>query len=316
VGSKVSVGAALPPVVLLMGPTAAGKTAVALALARRMPVGLISVDSTQVYRGLDIGSAKPDAATLQAFPHELIDLREPQERYSVADFLTDAEAAIGRVRESGRVPLLVGGTMMYFKALIYGLDQMPKSDPALRALIGEEAAEKGWPALHAELARHDPDAATIIRPSDPQRISRALEVLRLSGKGPSHWHRHNRIPRRSALRLVVTPASRQVLHDRIEVRLHQMLAEGFLEEVRMLRERPGLSEDMPSMRSVGYRQAWHYLDGDGDLPTFLGRASAATRQLAKRQLTALRQLSGSLWYDPDRRLSIDMIFRQVEDFSR
>jgi tRNA dimethylallyltransferase len=306
----------LPPAVLLMGPTAAGKTAIALALARRLPVGLISVDSAQVYRGLDIGAAKPDAETLRECPHELIDLREPEESYSVADFMSDADSAIKRVAASGRLPLLVGGTMMYFKALVYGLDRMPAADPALRAVLAKEAAERGWVALHAELATHDPIAAAVIRPSDPQRIQRALEVLRLSGKGPSHWQSHNRIPRLSSLRLVVTPSDRHILHHRIALRLEQMLSQGFMQEVEALRTRPGLGPDSASMRSVGYRQAWQHLDGACDQAGFLELAGAATRQLAKRQLTALRQFPDSLWYDPDRSLTIEMIFRQVEDFSK
>lgn len=306
----------LPPVVLLMGPTAAGKTAIALALARRMPVGLISVDSAQVYRGLNIGAAKPDADTLRECPHELIDLREPEESYSVADFLSDAEAAIERVSGSGRLPLLVGGTMMYFKALVYGLDHMPAADPALRAALAEEAADRGWASLHAELAAQDPAAAAVIRPSDPQRIQRALEILRLSGKGPSFWQSHNRIPRMSSLRLVVTPSDRHILHHRIDLRLNQMLEQGFLQEVEALRCRPELGPDSTSMRSVGYRQAWQHLDGFFDQARFLERAGAATRQLAKRQLTALRQFPDSLWYDPDRSLTIEMIYRQVEDFSK
>jgi tRNA dimethylallyltransferase len=307
---------ALPAAVLLMGPTAAGKTAVALELARRLPVGLISVDSAQVYRGLDIGSAKPESEILAEFPHALIDLREPEERYSVADFLADAEAAMRAMAASGRIPLLVGGTMMYFKALIYGLDAMPAADPELRRQLADEAEQRGWSALHAELARHDPAAASRIRPSDPQRIQRALEVFRLTGHGPSHWQQQNRVARFPSLRLVVTPPHRQVLHDRIEGRLVQMLEQGFMDEVKRLRRRPALTPDMPSMRSVGYRQAWAWLDAGGEQGEFLDRAVAATRQLAKRQLTALRQTAGSLWYDPDHRLSIDMIFRQVEDFSK
>ncbi len=315
-GSDAQEEARLPPAVLLMGPTAAGKTGLALALAERWPVDLISVDSAQVYRGLDIGSAKPDADTQAACPHALIDLRDPEQAYSAADFVADARAAMRRSQAGGRLPLLVGGTMMYFRALLYGLDRLPPADPAFRRSLTVRAARDGWGALHRELARVDPASAARIQPSDPQRIQRALEIHHLTGQVPSALRQVQPKPIFSSLRLVVTPAERHILHRRIEDRLAAMLEAGFLDEVRVLRDRPGLSADSASMKSVGYRQAWAYLDGGFDGQEFERRARAATRQLAKRQLTSLRQFTDGLWYDPCRRRTINRIFRQVEGFCR
>ncbi len=306
----------LPPAVLLMGPTAAGKTEVAMALAQRMAVSLISVDSAQVYRGLDIGSAKPDAETLSRFPHALIDIRDPEETYSAADFASDAAVAIRAARESGRLPVLVGGTTMYFRALVYGLDPMPSADAELRAEIAAEAEQRGWPSLHAELARHDPESGARIRPNDPQRIQRAIEILRLTGRGPSAFHRDNRVPQLDCLRLVLTASDRHVLHQRIAGRFRKMLDAGLVEEVTALRRRPELTLEHPSMRSVGYRQVWQHLDGEFGLDEAERRATAATRQLAKRQLTSLRQFQRGLWHDPRQKRTIDLIFRQVGEFER
>ena len=304
----------LPPAVLLAGPTAAGKTGLALALADRLPVSLISVDSAQVYCGMDIGSAKPDAATLARYPHALIDLREPEQAYSAAEFAHDAEAAMRAAWSAGRLPLLVGGTMMYFRALLYGMDRLPAADPAFRQNIAERAARTGWAALHHELARIDPPSAARIRPSDPQRIQRALEIHYLTGQPPSTLRQIKPRPRFAALRLVVTPSDRHILHERIADRLDAMIGAGFLDEVRRLRERPDLGPGCASMKSVGYRQAWAHLDGAFGDQVFRQRAQAATRQLAKRQLTALRQFTDSLWYDPGRSRTINWIFRQVEGF--
>lgn len=304
----------LPPAVFLMGPTAAGKTAAAFALADRFEVELVSVDSAQVYRGLDIGSAKPDAATLEHYPHALIDIREPEQTYSAAEFAADAAAEIRRIHAAGRWPVLVGGTMLYYRALLYGLDPMPPADPALRAEIAAEAERHGWQALHAELRRHDTAAAAAIRPADAQRIQRALEILRLTGRGPSAHHSRNRRPRLEALRLVLTPRDRHILHQRIERRFDAMLEQGFVDEVERLRRRPGLSADHAAMKSVGYRQAWASL-ADGDpVSRWRPKALAATRQLAKRQLTALRGLPATLWHDALRDRTIELIFRQVGDF--
>jgi len=314
VGSSALSERELPPAVFLMGPTAAGKTAAAFALHERFPVELVSVDSAQVYRGLDIGSAKPDAATLARYPHALIDIRDPEETYSAAAFATDAEAEIRRIHAAGRWPVLVGGTMLYYRALLYGLDPMPPADPDLRRTLAAEAREWGWPALHAELAQHDPGAAAAIRPADTQRIQRALEILRQTGKGPSAHYGHNRYPRLNALRLVLTPRDRHILHERIARRFDEMLAQGFVAEVRRLRARTGLSDDHASMKSVGYRQAWEALDEGRKVAECRSKAVAATRQLAKRQLTALRRLPRTLWHDSLQERTIDLIFRQVGDF--
>jgi tRNA dimethylallyltransferase len=304
----------LPPAVFLMGPTAAGKTAAAFALADRFDVELISVDSAQVYRGLDIGSAKPDADTLKRYPHALVDIRDPEQTYSAAEFAADCAAEIRRIHADGRWPVLVGGTVLYYRALLYGLDPMPPANPALRAEIAAEAERLGWQTLHAELRRHDPAAAAAIRPADVQRIQRALEILRLTGQGPSAHHSRNRLPRLEALRLVLTPHNRHILHERIERRFDAMLEQGFVDEVEHLRQRPGLSGDHAAMKSVGYRQAWAGLEAGEPVSGWRAKALAATRQLAKRQLTSLRGLSATLWHDALRDRTIELIFRQVGEF--
>ena len=288
-----------PPAIALMGPTAAGKTDLALEWAGRWPLELISVDSALVYRGMDIGSAKPDATTLAQVPHRLIDVREPHETYSAAQFARDAAAAMGEIRDRGAVPLLVGGTGLYFRALLDGLSALPAAEPALRAGLLDEAGRHGWPALHAELARVDPAAAARIDPADRQRIVRALEVFRLTGRPISaqQGRAATRFPFR-VLRLVVAPASRATLHERIARRFEAMLEAGFLDEVRHLRGDPRLHPQLPAMRAVGYRQAWRHLDGLTDLDGFRDEAVAATRQLAKRQLTWLRGELDSRWFDP------------------
>ncbi|QOC21663.1 tRNA (adenosine(37)-N6)-dimethylallyltransferase MiaA [Wenzhouxiangella sp. AB-CW3] len=306
----------LPPALLLTGPTAAGKTGVALALARRFPVALISVDSAQVYRGLDIGSAKPDAATQARFPHALIDIREPEQTYSAADFVADAAAQMRAAAGAGQLPVLVGGTTLYLRALLYGLDPMPAANSGLRRDIAAEADRRGWQALYDELTVADPRAAERIRPNDTQRIQRGIEVLRLTGRGPSAFHRENRIARFDSLRLVLTAGNRRELHERIARRFDAMLAEGLVEEVANLRRRPELSVDHPAMRSVGYRQVWQHLDGLFSLDQARQRALAATRQLAKRQLTSLRQLGRALWHDPRQQRTINLIFRQVGQFEK
>jgi tRNA dimethylallyltransferase len=292
--------AARPWVVALMGPTASGKTALAIDWARRYRGEIISVDSALVYRGLDIGSAKPDAAEQAAAPHRLIDIREPEQAYSAGEFALDARREIDAVLKAGRLPLLVGGTGLYFRALFGGLAPMPASVPELRARIEAEGAARGWSAMHGELQQVDPEAAARIRPSDPQRITRALEVFRSSGRRLSDWQRQPPPPRPPfrVLKLVLAPADRAVLHRRIEQRFEQMLARGFLDEVRSLRMRPGLHTELPSMRAVGYRQAWRHLDGLTDADGFRAEAIAATRQLAKRQLTWLRGELDAFWVDP------------------
>ena len=250
--------------VCLMGPTASGKTDVAISLCKRFPFDIVSVDSALVYRGMDIGTAKPDAETLQHAPHRLIDIRDPEERYSAGDFVRDARREIDSIQAAGRVPLLVGGTMMYFRALIGGIAELPSADAEIRASIDADAEKAGWPAIHARLQKIDPAAAERIKPNDRQRIQRALEVFLVSGTPLSEWQSRAKTTHDQDLcfvKIALQPATRQVLHERIEKRLNLMLNNNFLDEVKVLRERPGLTADHPSMRSVGYRQLWAHLDG-------------------------------------------------------
>jgi len=279
----------LPPAIFLMGPTASGKTALAVSLVEQFPLEIISVDSALVYRGMDIGSAKPDAATLARAPHHLLDIRDPPDAYSAAAFCEDAQRLMADIVARGKVPLLVGGTMLYFRALLQGLDDLPRADPAVRKNLERAAAARGWPALHAELALADPVTAARLAPNDSQRIGRALEILQLTGKPMSALldRAQAALPYR-VLQLALIPSDRAVLHQRIAARFDAMLAEGLLEEVKSLRQTYVLTADMPSMRAVGYRQAWSYLDGEIDLAALRERGIAATRQLAKRQLTWLR----------------------------
>ncbi len=285
---------ASPDYLCLAGPTASGKTAAALALARLLPIEIISVDSALVYRGMDIGTAKPTRAEREAVPHHLIDILDPAESYSAAQFVADAQRLIGEIRARGRLPVLVGGTMLYFKALFDGMDALPAADPAVRARLDADAAQRGWPALHADLARVDPPTAARLAPLDAQRIQRALEVHIVSGRPLSSFHtgrfdsEREQPPR--PLLIALEPAERHVLHQRIAARLQQMVADGFLDEVQRLRERGDLSLALPSMRCVGYRQAWEMLDGTLSRERWLEQATAATRQLAKRQLTWLRSM--------------------------
>jgi tRNA dimethylallyltransferase len=298
--------ASRPPAIALMGPTASGKTALALEWAQRLGGEIVSVDSALVYRGLDIGAAKPTPAEQAAVPHHLLDLREPWEPYSAAEFAVDARAAIADILARGRIPILAGGTGLYFHALLHGLSDMPAADPAIRAAIEREATQRGWAALHADLGVIDPEAAARIHATDAQRIQRALEVHRLSGRTISQWRRaaaqHPRLPAR-VLKLVLAPAERATLHERIARRFDAMLADGFLDEVRRLRERPALREhprplDLPALRAVGYRQAWEHLDGLTDAAQFREQGIFATRQLAKRQITWLRGELDARWFDP------------------
>ena len=280
------------PAVLLMGPTGSGKSALAVALAARFPVEIVSVDSAQVYRGMDIGTAKADAATRTRIPHHLIDILDPTEAYSAAQFRADAIDAIGGIRARGAVPLLVGGTMLYFKALQEGLSALPAADPAIRTRLDARAAAEGWPALHAELARIDPTAAARLKRTDAQRIQRALEVHAITGKPLSELQGARERERAAGptITVALVPGDRARLHKQIAERFDAMLAAGLVAEVKALRERHRLSPEMPSMRCVGYRQAWSYLDGEIDGETFRAKAIAATRQLAKRQFTWLRAI--------------------------
>ncbi|MFC4161058.1 tRNA (adenosine(37)-N6)-dimethylallyltransferase MiaA [Chitinimonas lacunae] len=278
-------------VVFLMGPTASGKTAAAVTLAERLPVELVSVDSALVYRDMNIGTAKPDAATLARAPHHLIDLVDPTDAYSAARFRDDALALIAEIRRRGRLPVLVGGTMLYFNALQYGLHELPEADPAVRAELDADAARLGWPALHARLAELDPASAARLEPTDAQRVQRALEVCLTTGRPMSAWlaeHPPAGLPYR-LLKLALLPSERAVLHERIAVRFRQMLTDGLVDEVEALRRHYlDLDPALPSMRCVGYRQTWQYLDGHIDYRQLADQGVFATRQLAKRQLTWLR----------------------------
>jgi tRNA dimethylallyltransferase len=272
-----------------MGPTASGKTAVAMALADSFPVELVSVDSAQVFRDMDIGTAKPDPATLARYPHRLIDLISPEESYSAARFRTDALAAMAAITATGRVPLLVGGTMLYFRALLHGLADLPQADPALRAEIDAAAAERGWPALHADLAVLDPSTAARLHPTDSQRIQRALEICRTSGRPMSELlaATGREKPPYELLQIALLPSDRAILHARIARRFDEMLLAGLDGEVRMLRRKYRLHAGLPSMRCVGYRQVWEAQEGTYGKQEMRDRGIYATRQLAKRQITWL-----------------------------
>ena len=288
-----------PLVILLMGPTASGKTDLAIELAKALNGDLISVDSALVYRGLDIGSAKPD------YPHHLIDIRDPAQPYSAADFVSDAVPLINQFVAEGKVPILVGGTMLYFKALLEGLNEMPSADPAIRAQIEGEAEREGWPALHAKLLAVDPVSAARIHPNHSQRLARALEVYRTSGIPLSVWQSHQQVAplpaeRFRLLQIGLCPQDRSVLHERIALRFEHMMAAGFLDEVRHLHQRGDLNADLPAIRAVGYRQLWEHLEGAVSLEEAITRGIAATRQLAKRQLTWLRKWPDLAWITTDR----------------
>jgi len=280
------------PVIFLMGPTASGKTDLTIALSREFPCHIISVDSALVYRGMNIGSAKPDRKTLAKYPHALIDIRDPAEPYSASDFVDDALAEIKKAHQEEKVPLLVGGTMLYYKALMDGLEDLPPADQAIRAEIDLRAEKEGWPSLHAELAKLDPETAARLHPNHNQRIQRALEVCMVTGRPMSEIHAGQQGQKLDETfkvhHLVMMPSDRKVLHERIELRLKNMFEEGFIEEVRALYKRGDLHPGLPSIRAVGYRQVWSYLEGECDLEEARFRALVATRNLAKRQLTWLR----------------------------
>lgn len=324
-----------------MGPTASGKTDLAMALCDRLPCEIVSVDSAMIYRGMDIGTAKPTAAELARAPHRLIDICDPAQTYSAADFRRDALAAMAEITAAGRIPLLVGGTMMYFKALIHGMSGLPSASSDVRRALEQEADERGWEALHQELQNLDPIAAGRIHPNNRQRLMRALEVLRLTGKpisgfwkaesGPgeepalvdqsadvkdytyfTRWQADetSSLPY-TVVQLAMMPPERRVLHERIRLRFLKMLESGFLDEVRALMLREDLHSDLPSMRCVGYRQAWSYLSGEDDYETFVSKGVAATRQLAKRQLTWLRKWSDVDWLDSDDKLIVEAALKKI-----
>jgi len=289
-----------PKAIFLMGPTASGKTALAIALRQQLPVELISVDSALIYRGMDIGTAKPSAEEQALAPHRLLDIRDPAESYSAAEFRRDALAEMAEITREGKIPLLVGGTMLYFKALLEGLSPLPPADPQVRQQIEQTAAEQGWETLHRQLCEIDPVAGSRIHPNDPQRLSRALEVFFISGKTLTELTKTSgeALPY-DVHQFAIAPAHREMLHQRIALRYDQMLASGFEAEARALFARGDLHTDMPSIRCVGYRQMWSYLSGEISYDDMVYRGICATRQLAKRQMTWLRGWEGVHWLDSD-----------------
>ena len=302
-----------PPAILLMGPTASGKSRVALELASLLPVEIISVDSAQVYRYMDIGTAKPDAQTRKAFPHHLIDLVEPYEHYSAAQFALDALSAMRDITRRGNIPLLAGGTMLYFRALLEGLSDLPPGDADLRRQIEDQATKVGWPEMHQELQRIDPVSATRIKPTDSQRIQRALEIFYLSGKPLSEILEAPRVHKLpyAVVSIALVPSDRTVLHQRIALRFDKMLELGLIDEVRFIRSRFELNETSTSMRCVGYRQAWMYLSGMISAMEMREKAVAATRQLAKRQLTWLRSMEGLKKFDCANQIATEQILAYI-----
>tara|TARA_R110000824_G_scaffold4068_16_gene19397 strand:+ start:7079 stop:8167 length:1089 start_codon:yes stop_codon:yes gene_type:complete len=334
-----------PPAIFLMGPTASGKTDLAMALCEQLPCDIISVDSAMIYRGMDIGTAKPTADELARAPHRLIDICDPSETYSAADFRRDALVEMGKISAAGRIPLLVGGTMMYFKALMHGMSGLPAASPALRRTLEAEAEKLGWSALHEELQARDPVAAKLIHPNNRQRLLRALEVIRLTGRPISaFWEAECSQPSRqqadqqgagrqdiedytyftqwqadetsslpyTVIQLAMVPPERRVLHDRIHRRFVNMLERGLLDEVCALMSRGDLHRDLPSMRCVGYRQAWSHLSGEDDYDAFVSKGVAATRQLAKRQLTWLRKWSDLNWLDSEDGFIVEAALKKIK----
>lgn len=296
----------LPPAIFLMGPTAAGKTDLALQLVDELSCEIISVDSALIYRGMDIGSAKPSPELLQAYPHHLVDILEPTQSYSAAQFRADALVIMAQITARGKIPLLVGGTMLYYKALMEGLAPMPAADPQVRAVLEQQAAEQGWAALHAQLQQVDPESARRIHPNDPQRILRALEVWQVSGQSMTQLRAQQQQEKQSTKQpelpynvasFAIAPQQRSVLHERIAHRFHMMLEQGFIAEVQALQQRGDLHADLPALRAVGYRQAWAYLQGELTYNEMIERGIIATRQLAKRQFTWLRSWPNVEWLD-------------------
>jgi len=305
----------LPPAVFLMGPTAGGKTDLAVELVRCLPMEIVSVDSALVYRGMDIGTAKPGPEVLAQAPHRLIDFLDPGEAYSAARFRDDTLREMEDIRAAGRVPLLVGGTMLYFRALEHGLSELPAADEELRVRLEREAAERGWEVMHARLAEVDPDAAARIHPNDPQRIQRALEVYELTGRSLTTLCAEavpEPFPYR-AIKLAVAPPDRAELHRRIAVRFRTMLEHGFISEVEALRARGDLNPDLPAMRAVGYRQVWNFLAGQCSYEEMVERGIVATRQLAKRQFTWLRADADVRWFDPQAPKTLDQVIEYIKE---
>lgn len=301
-----------PPVICLMGPTASGKTALAMALCDALPCDIISVDSALIYRDMDIGTAKPTADELSKYPHRLINLRDASQSYSAADFCQDALIEIAKIRANNRIPLLVGGTMMYFKSLIEGISPLPAANNNIREQIEKEAMEKGWEALHAQLTQIDPVSAQRIHPNDPQRLTRALEVFRLTGNTLTQLTetKGDKLEG-NILQFAITPKERSTLHKRIALRFDQMIEQGFEQEVVALKKRLDLHENLPSIRCVGYRQMWQYLNGECDHDEMVYRGVCATRQLAKRQLTWLRNWPDLQWLTTDDEINLSQVLAAV-----
>lgn len=301
-----------PPVICLMGPTASGKTALAMALSDALPCDIISVDSALIYRDMDIGTAKPTGEELSKYPHRLINLRDATQSYSAADFCHDALAEIATIRANNRIPLLVGGTMMYFKSLIEGISPLPAANTDIRKQIEDEAAELGWDFMHEKLANIDPVSAQRIHPNDPQRITRALEVFRLTGNTLTQLTQTKGDKLQGdILQFAISTKERSTLHERIELRYQQMIEQGFEQEVIKLKKRGDLNEDLPSIRCVGYRQMWEYLDGKYDHKEMIFRGVCATRQLAKRQLTWLRSWPDLHWLTTDDEENLSRVLAAV-----
>jgi len=301
-----------PPVICLMGPTASGKTALAMALSDALPCDIISVDSALIYRDMDIGTAKPSADELSKYPHRLINLRDAAQSYSAADFCHDALAEIASIRANNRIPLLVGGTMMYFKSLIEGISPLPAASSEVRQQIEREAVEHGWEAMHAQLAQVDSVSAQRIHPNDPQRLIRALEVFRLTGNTLTQLTqiKGNKLDG-DILQFAITPKERSTLHERIELRYQQMIEQGFEKEVIELKKRNDLHENLPSIRCVGYRQMWQYLNGEYGHEEMIFKGVCATRQLAKRQLTWLRSWPELQWLTTDDEMNLSKVLAAV-----
>ena len=304
----------LPPAIFIMGPTASGKTALACELTKHLPCDLISVDSALVYRDMDIGTAKPTPEELAQYPHRLINIRDAAEPYSAADFRQDALREMADITAKGRIPVLVGGTMLYFKFLLEGAANLPEADENIRKKIEEEAAEKGWPFIHSKLAEVDPDSAERLNPNDPQRVSRAYEVFLISGKTlTQHFaeQEQQRLPYR-VVQFAICPTERKTLHERIEIRYKQMLSHGFVDEVRALYARGDLQSDLPAIRAVGYRQVWDHLEGKLSYDEMVEKGIVATRQLAKRQITWLRSWNDLHWLNSDDPKVVDSTLKILE----
>jgi len=306
------------PAICLLGPTASGKTALAIEIVKRLPCEIISVDSAQIYRGMDIGTGKPDSATLAVAPHRLLDFLDPALAYSASQFRSDALREMADIRRSGRIPLLVGGTMLYFKALRDGLAQMPGADAEVRLRIGDLALSSGWAHVHDQLREVDPESAERIHPNDPQRLQRALEIFLVSGRSMTQWHKESRADSRLSdipfdlHFLSIQPGSRGVLHDRIATRFLQMIDDGLVEEVETLRARGDLALALPSMRAVGYRQVWQYIEGELSFDGMVEQGIIATRQLAKRQITWLRSWGNLRDLDSENPETLELVLKFVD----